>query len=251
MASAEGRFYLLDNGGLALIEVVGSELSRHPLGWLERASLLDVSAPDRKSVHVLALGPRGVWSISTIDTTSSAHTQTELPPPLRTHRGVSGIASGPEGELWVELEGGSRVAMLTADGAEIRPGYPYPEGLYQVGQPAGSSSLRFASPFASVTLEAASDVSAVGASLLGVNPDGSFVIVFSETRQQPAGTLAVSQRAQWYGRDGTLLGVTSFPSQRQFLHVAHPATLTDSGEVYYLLTQQDEVLLLQLPWRTP
>lgn len=252
-ATDDGVFAVIDTGGLGLVTVASGQPSRASLDWPGIKSLIDVAAVDHGfrilDLDELSLQPRVVEVTADGEVSRSV----DLPPGLWLEDGLSGIATGPGGELWVELEGGARVAVFdqTTGEYEEHSGYPYPDGLYgQAVEEPFPESIRFVAGDAEVTVET-DPGSSVGARLLALNPDRSFVVEKTEVSQDAGGVLLAETSALWFDAGGSLLGEALLPLEDQFTYVASPVVIGPDGLVYYLLTRPDDVAILGIPWNEP
>jgi hypothetical protein len=247
-----GSFFVLDTGGLGVVVAEPSGISRLSLTWPGIHGLVDL-AIGPTGLRVLDVPLSNEARVAEVGLDGGLERLVDLPSGVQLENGLWGIATGPEGELWVELEGGARVAVIDPDNGsfEVIPGYPYPEGLY---------AQLFEEPFPETIIYQAADTeveivaeegSSVGARLLGINPDRSFVLEVVESNQDAEGTLHATTRAHWYQANGTHLGVTDLPLNEQFIYVNKPAAIGPDGQIYYMLTRSNDVTILRLPWSTP
>jgi hypothetical protein len=249
VVSETGSFVVLDTGGRGVVISEPDGLTRLSLDWPGIKSLIDIS-----------IGPAGLRILDLHGTTLQARVAevdwdgyleriVDLPGGLQLQAGLSGIATGPAGELWVELEGAARVAVVPEFGeVKKHAGYPYPSGLYTQlpGEPYAESITYQAGE---VQVQIVTDEgSSVGAKLLGTNPDASFVLEVTESSQDEDFVIRVTMTAHWYEQDGTLLAVAPLPLGDQEIYVNKPAALGPDGQIYYLLTRKDDVAILRLPW---
>lgn len=252
VVSDSGSFFVLDAGGMGVVVAEPSGISRLSLDWPGIHGLLDLTIGPA-GLRVLDIELSNAARVAEVGLDGGLERLIDLPSGVKLENGLWGIATGPEGELWVELEGGARVAVLDADtgSVEVFPGYPFPDGLY---------AQRFDEPFPETIVYQAADVeveivadegSSVGARLLGINPDRSFVLEVVESSQDAEGMLHTTTSAHWYQADGTHLGVTELPLNEQLIYVNKPAVVGPDGYLYYLLTGPRDVTILRLPWRAP
>lgn len=151
------------------------------------------------------------------------------------------------------IGGRPRVAVVDPDigSVEVFPGYPYPEGLYaQLFEEAFPETIVYQAANTEVEI-VADEGSSVGARLLGINPDRSFVLEVVESSQDAGGTLHATTSAHWDQADGTHLGVTELPLNEQLIYVNKPAAIGPDGQIYYMLTRSNDVTILKLPWSAP
>ena len=112
------------------------------------------------------------------------------------------------GEIWDEPEFGNRTATLNVDGPAVTfeetRGYPYEGGAF-----AYQAGLHQVALYSTAQLG--------GLSLLGVNPDRSFVLQMDEVSQDPDGTLRVAETIHLFNRQGEHQGAVVSPLADQFI----------------------------------
>lgn len=94
-----------------------------------------------------------------------------------------------------------------------------------------------------VTIDITADQPLFSYRLVGVNPDGSFVIQVQDVDG--------ATRAIWYQPDGTITGTTTIPLQDQYVPVEHPLALGPDGNVYALITHPTETQIIRITYHTP
>ncbi|MBN2112709.1 MAG: hypothetical protein JW785_01120 [Acidimicrobiia bacterium] len=250
--SPTGGFFVLDALGQGVVRVEGVEMTRSSLADLGLYRLRDLALLDG-DLWVLGVtgGPTEIVRAVQVSSRGEMELGIDFPADLHLDATVADLSAGPNGELWVDgawAAGGSQVAVLRTSPPrlELSWGYPYPNGLWR-GRPAPEGTVRFVAGDVEVTLEAAHG-NQIGASLLGVNPDGSFVLVVDEVSQDSAGTLHTTIKAVWFDPQGSQLAEATLPLAEQSVYVEHPAALGPDGYVYYLLTRPDAAAILRLAW---
>jgi hypothetical protein len=93
-----------------------------------------------------------------------------------------------------------------------------------------------------VTIDITADQPLFSYHLVGVNPDGSFVIQVQDVDG--------ATRAIWYQPDGTITG-TTIPLHDQYIPVAHPLALGPDGNIYALITHPTETQIIRITYHTP
>lgn len=94
-----------------------------------------------------------------------------------------------------------------------------------------------------VTIDITADQPLFSYRLVGVNPDGSFVIQVQDVN--------MVTRAIWYQADGTIAGVATMPLDEQYVPVEHPLALGPDGNVYVLSTHPTEAQIIRLTYHAP
>jgi hypothetical protein len=170
----------------------------------------------------------------------------DLPAGLHLQDGLTGIAVGPSGELWVELEFGARVAEIDPSNGSseftITPGYPYPAGRYG---PAPDNTFGYRAGAVQVGLTTTADFG--GLTMLGVNPDGSFVLVLDEVSVD-GDAFRVDESVHLFDESGNHLGAAAFPVEEQYVEVGHALAIGPDGNAYGLITRPDHVAVALLPY---
>jgi DNA-binding beta-propeller fold protein YncE len=219
---------------------------------------IDLAAYEVASAFDLAAGPDGLllldmhvatdrYRLLELDEGGGLVAVHDLPPGIWLVDGLTGVAMGPDGQLWAELEFGTRVAELDVTGETVvftlLEGYHYPAGVY--GPVAGDP---FAYQAADVLVDVSTDHRLGGLTMVGVNPDGSFVLLLDEVTTDDTGAFQIDETVHLFDPDGRHLGSTSFPLADQFLEVAHAVVIGPDGNTYALLTRPDHVAVVRLPY---
>lgn len=146
--------------------------------------------------------------------------------------GFEGLALATVGDrLYLERGFGLHAALVQIPGSpgEILRGYDTPYGFYS------TSPIR--TPEATIPYQVEGSVGTV--TLVGVNPDGSLVVMVDDVSQSPSNEILVDQEVLWYRRDGTLIGKIEFPLDQQVVPIGQPVCLSGDGYIYGLLTRTD------------
>ncbi len=153
--------------------------------------------------------------------------------------------------------GGSRTTMF-GDDLLFNPGPDLGSYSIQLDPPSVSKGGGFLTPVATmvaccttattagagyVTIDITADQPLFSYRLVGVNPDGSFVIQVQDVDGVT--------RAIWYQPDGTITGTAAIPLQDQYVPVEHPLALGPDGNVYALLTHPTEAQIVRFTYQTP
>ena len=247
----DGTVWLADLVGIRLLGFTpeGELTAEVDLTGYQVAAVADVAAGAAGPVLLDMYPAQRRYRVLELDSDGGLRAVHVLPGELGLEAGLSGIALGPQDELWVELEGGARVAALTGPGGAGRDadyalssGYPYPKPFGPVaGEP-------FSYDAGGVTVRLPAEHTMGGVTLLGVNPDGSYVLEKDEVWQGGDGRLRVAVTVHLVGSDGAILGAGRFPLSEQALTVEHPLTLGPDGYVYALLSRSDGVDVARLAY---
>lgn len=192
-------------------------------------SVLDIAAIPG-GLALLWVDASGGAFIDTIDEAGTGMGRIALDPVE--FGGFEGLALSKVGDrLYIEQSWGVHAAVIhVPDGpGETLGGYDTPYGFYSV------SPLR--TPEASISVEVEGTRGTV--MLVGVNPDGSLVVIVDDVSEASSHQLVVDRRVLWYHRDGALAGSFEFPLAQQVVPVQFPICLGEDGYVYGLLTSSD------------
>jgi hypothetical protein len=245
----EGRIWISDSTDLRLLgfEPDGTLFATVDLTQLEVGSPIDI-----------AVGPAGLllldvyvamerYRLLVLGEDGAVRAVHELPEGVHLQDGLTGVAAGPRGELWLELEAGARVAALDVSGPavefEITPGSEYPGGLYG---PLPDNPFVFNAGDIQVDVSSAATIG--GLSLVGVNPDGGFVLLLVEVYVDESGAFVVDHTVHLFDAAGNHQGMAVAPFTDQFIELDNPYTLGPDGYVYGLLTLPDRVDVVRLPF---
>jgi hypothetical protein len=99
-----------------------------------------------------------------------------------------------------------------------------------------------------VVVDVATDYSLGGLTLLGVNPDGGFVLVLDEVDTDDSGAIRVEETVHLFDVGGVHLGEARFPLESQFVEVGHALAVGPDGYAYGLLTRPDHVEVARLTY---
>ncbi len=243
-------------GDIWIADVVNNRLHRYSVAG-DHIDGIDLTEYEVAVPADLAAGPYGLllldvypatqrYRVVQLDIEGSFEAAYDLPKGLWLEDGLTGVTWSPQGHIWVELEYGNRTALLTIDGPvvtfEDSLGYPYPGGAFSPGP----------DPFAyqagphRVQLDSTAGLG--GVTLIGVNPDGSFVLQMDEVTQGPGGTLEVAETLHLFNSDGRRLGGSVFPLSDQFVYVEHSLVLAPDGTICALLTKPHSIAVARLTY---
>ena len=120
-------------------------------------------------------------------------------------------------------------------------GFTYP--------PPGASETTFRAPNADVPIAAPGSLGAL--TVMGINPDGSFVISVDWMSFANSQVIDGGRQLFWYSADGILLGIAEFPISEQEVQVDHPVFLATDGYLYGLVTRPEHVEIVRLNYQVP
>lgn len=242
-----------DTGDVWIADMVDNQLERFDPEGRSLASI-DLADYEVAGPVDLAWGPAGLlvldvypaterYRVVELDPDGALRAVHPLPAGLHLEDGLTGVGWGPDGEIWVELELGNRTAVLDGDTFVIHDGAPYPNGDFA---PASDDPFAFEAGQVRVFVDSGAELG--GLRLLGVNPDGSFVLLLDEVSQGADGSFQVAESVHLFDADGYHLAEGTFPLDDQFIAVDHPLVVAPDGYVYGLLTRPDRVVVARLAY---
>ncbi len=256
-ASGPTAIAVAGGGVVWILDSVHRELLAFSLDGSPRKTV-DLTSYEVASAVDLATGPAGMllldiyvaaqrYRLLELDDEGNLGDVHDLPAGVWLEDGLTGTAIGPAGERWLELQAGARVAALDVStdpvSFTITNGYPYPDGLYG---PEPGNTFVFGAGDVEISVEGSGPMG--GLSLLGTNPDGSFVLMLDEVSMDANGVIRVDESVHLFDSEGYHLGEAVVPLTEQFLEVFHALTLGPDGNTYMLLTHPDRVEVVRLPY---
>ncbi len=200
----DGGLYVLDGPGQSVVVVNAGELTRLSLEETGVFALFDLALVE-SGLWVLGEGVFFRHGFGSRLVRFSARGDFDMAidfPNVGLSDGVIGLAVGPEGRLWVELAGGSVGEVRGAPpGLVMTRGYPYPDGLWS-SRWAPEGYARFQAGATAIELQARAGFDGIGAQLLGVNPDGSFVLMVFESGQADDLSRRMAMSVVWFDAGG-------------------------------------------------
>lgn len=245
----DGRVWIVDqvNRRLLVYSQSGSQVAVIDLTEYEVASAFDLAAGRDRLLLLDLYVAMDRYRLLELDYNGDLVAVHDLPRGVRLEDGLTGVAAGPQGEVWLELELGAQIASLEVSNGSvdvsITPGYDFPSGRYR---PVDGAPFAFQA--GEVTINVVSDAELGGISLLGVNADESIVVVLDEVTIDHAGVLHVEKTVHLFDAAGLHLGSANFPLAEQFLEVEHPMTVGPDGNTYALLTRPDHIVVVRLSY---
>ncbi len=245
------------NGAVWIADVVNNRLRQFALTG-EAIASIDLTEYEVAVPIDIAAGPDGLLVLDVYPATQryrvvelDAHGHFEeahaLPRGLWLEDGLTGVAWGPQGEIWVELEFGNRTATLDMDGPAVTfeetVGHPYPDGNFA---PIPNAPFAYQAGSHRVSLDSDADLG--GLTLIGVNQDGSFVLQMDEVTQDPNGAFRVNETLHLFDNQGEHVGTAIFPLEDQFIYVDHSLVVGGDGYPYALLTRPDSIAVARLAY---
>jgi hypothetical protein len=248
--AAEGNVWIVDqvHNRLLAFTLEGAPVATIDLNDYEVASALDIATgPDGLLLLDIYVATQR-YRLLQLDHDGGFETVHELPAGLHLEDGLTGVATGPSGELCVELEVGTRVAQLDITGETVQftttRGYPYPGRLF-----GPDPTNTFAYHAGDVQIDVTTNAELGGLTFLGINPDGSLLLVLDEVGIE-GDAFRVDKSVHVFDEDGNHLGAARFPFDQQFIELEHALAVGPDGNTYGLLTRPDHVAVARLPYST-
>ncbi len=231
-----------DGNGVEFVTFEGTQLG----------GILDVASVTEGLAILNVAGEVGA-SVEIVDHRGTVTNQIPLPEQdFGISSGISGLATTPDGQLLVEMEGGARTASvdMSTGAYSFHIGYYTDAGSYMFAYPPpGATETVFRAPGADIPIAAPDSLGSLA--VIGVNPDGSFVISVDWMSFADSEIVDGGRQLLWYNADGTLQGIAEFPITEQAVHVEHPVVLATDGYLYGLLTRPEHVEIVRLNYRAP
>ena len=119
----DGSIWIADTNGRRLLHFAedGAILTTIDTDDVDVAGLIDIAAVDGSVWGLEVVPALDRHRIVLFDDEGALIDSHDLPSGLHLRNGLSGIAAGPDGRLWVELEGGARVYTTFDSGGEFSP----------------------------------------------------------------------------------------------------------------------------------
>ena len=162
--------------------------------------------------------------------------------------GLTGIAIDCDGEILLEVAGGSDLyRLVNAQGNLLDPtsessGYDCNGKQYRVINPGPGKTPNFMA--GSIRLETQLTFGFGGFRLLGVLADGSFYLIREDVVTDQV--IKVDQTVHYIGADGAQQGVARVPIAENYYPIMRNLAVGPDGNVYGLLPRPDSVKIIRL-----
>jgi len=236
MAATRGEPRLLhyDRSGelQATIDLAGEEV----------ASIVDVVS-DGSSLAILDVFiAMGRYRVLTLSRDGEVTEIFDIPPGFHFEDSLTGLAWDDAGIL-LEFELGGWYARVTETGAIESPVDAIFEGVSIELSPGEGRTTEVVTDSATFSIERATDLG--GATLIGIAPDGSIVVVVDEVDLSgPA--FVVTRRVQRYSESGEFETEQVIDAGDQFLDIPRPLELDAAGTILYLQALPDRMAIAVL-----
>jgi hypothetical protein len=171
----------------------------------------------------------------------------DIPEGYHLENGLTGISVDCEGEILLELEGGSKLYQLVDSKGNLNVARTISDYLcygksYRVINPVfGKTAYVIAG---NIRLETQLTTGFGGLGLLGVLEDGSFYVTRDDVVTEAV--IQVDQTVHYISADGLQLGVARVPIAETYYYVMRNLAIGPDGYVYALLPQADSVHIIRL-----
>lgn len=255
IVDSAGMFWIADSAAidgprLIRVDPVSGDFELVDIDGGRAVSMLDI-APTPEGIAMLNVDGKSVPSIEIIGTSGTVISHIPLPErQFGLSRGLSGLALTPNNQLIVELEGGTRTALIDATTGDYTShrGYPTAEGIFAFEpRPQGASETVLHTPNTDIPILVPDVLGTL--TVLGVNPDGSFVISVDNVLMGPSGKVGVEQELRWYDAAGELQGTAGVPLTLQEVPISHPMFLASDGYIYGLLARPEHVEIVRFNYQ--
>jgi hypothetical protein len=207
------------------------------LAAAEAASIVDVASDGERIAVLDVYVATERYRVLILDESGVVETMYQIPEGFHFENGLTGIVWDDLGVL-VEMEGGTRYARVSdAPKWETTQTLRFHGIDVAVSHGPGRLSRVEAGP---VSFDVRRRTELGGASLIGIAPDGSILLVVDEVDLGEDG-LEVLRRVQRYTGEGVLLGEVAMDAGEQYVEVSRTLEVAADGAVAYLVTLEDRV----------
>ncbi len=226
-----------DEPRLLRFDASGAPLEPITLADAQVASIVDV-ASDGERIAVLDVYPAtNRYRVLVLATSGRVESVVAIPEGFFLEDGLTGLAWDDIG-LLLEMEWGAHYGRVTTEGPfTTTRNIVYDGSAITVAPGAGFTTVI---AIGSVTFAVERTTELGGASLIGLAPDGSVLLVVDEVGQDGQGAIEVTRRVQRRTTDGRLLGEDTFLAG-QFVSIGRELEMTADGRVARLVTFPDRV----------
>lgn len=255
--SGPTSFALLDNGSVVIADTMAVERGEprllhydrtgEPLAVIdladeEVAAIVDVVTDGSQLAILDVLVEINRYRVLTINVAGDVAAMIDIPQGFWLENGLTGLAWDDSGIL-LEFEFGARYARLSESGDLESPIIPVFDGISIELSPGSGRTTEITTNRAAFSVERATDLG--GATLLGIAPDGSIVVVVDEV-DMSGDVIAVTRRVQHYSVAGEFLTESVIDAADQFLDIQRPFELDATGTVLYLQALPESVAVVPL-----
>jgi hypothetical protein len=247
---------VLPNGNFVVADLIGKRLllydvSGHLLKAIDLNALGILNVSDLRATEAglfileVFLGPPQRYKVHHVSFKGDLIASYEIPKGFHLENGLSGIAIGSQSQIFLELEGGSKLYQLNEQ-PDIKPlrvaGYPFYGRDYEIHNPTiGESAVVKVD---SLQVETTLSHGLGGFNFLTAFPDGSFYIIRDDIVNDQV--IQLDQTVHYLAPDGVQLGVARVPLREYYYQVSRKLAVGPDGNVFALLPQPDSIKIIRL-----
>lgn len=169
----------------------------------------------------------------------------DIPEGFHLENGLSGIAIGSQGQILLEMEGGSRLYQLDEQpGSEPHyiAGYPFYGRNYELHSPVIGQSAAIKVGDINFTTKLSKQLG--GLTFLQACPDGSFYAIRSDVVNDQV--IQTDQTVHYVSGDGVQRGVARVPLAEYYYPVRRNLAVSPGGDVFALLPRPNSIKIIRL-----
>ena len=253
--SGPNAFAVLPDGSFVIADLVGNRLWQYDLDGqllkftdLYSVGIEQVTDLRATSTELFLLEIRGErYRVNRLSFDGDLKASYDIPKMFRIENGLTGIAIDCEGEVLLELAGGSDLYRLVDDQGNLNPanvrGDYYCNGKpYRVINPGpGKTPMVIAG---SIRLGTQLTTGLGGFRLIDVLQNGSFYVLREDIVNDRI--IKVDQTIHYIGADGIQQGVARAPIAENYYPIMRNLAVGSDGNVYALLPQPDSIHIIRL-----
>lgn len=252
--SGPSSFAVLDDGSVVVADTMavdrgeprllhydrtGEPLAVIDLAKEEVAAIVDVVTDGSQLAILDVLVSMNRYRVLTLNFAGDVEAIVDIPQGFWLENGLTGLA-WDDSDILLEFEFGVRYARLAEGGVIESPVVPVFDGISIELTPGSGRTTEVTTSRTSFTVGRATDLG--GATLVGVAPDGSIVVVVDEV-DLSGDAIAVTRRLQRYSATGEFESESVFDAADQFLDIQRPIELDATGQALYLEAGSDQVTI--------
>lgn len=254
---------VLPDGGFVIANLVGNRLLRydstgHPLKTIDLYTIDIVNVGDLRAtdteLFVLEISYKVTperYRVNRLSFDGEIKASYDIPQGFHIENGLTGIAIDCEGEVLLELEGGSNLYRLVDAQGNLNPAsvsgdYHCNGKPYRVMNPGpGKTPYIIAG---SIRLETQLTTGLGGFRLIDVLQNGGFYVIREDVVNDQV--LKVDQTVHYIDADGVQQGVARVPIAEFYYPIMRSLAVGSDGNVYALLPKPDSVHIIRLNFFT-
>lgn len=243
---------VLPDGSFVIADLVGNRLWRYdPTGKV--INTIDLSSMDIKqitdlranSTELIILEEWGErYRVHRLSFDGELLANYDIPKGFHLEDGLTGIAVDCDGNILLEMEGGSRFFRLVdaqgnLEATIIKTDFLCNGKAYRIATIGPFTTPQLTA--GDITLETELTTGFGGLNLLNVLKDGSFFVVRDDVVNDQ-----VDQTVHYMSADGEQLGVARVPIEERYYYIMRNLAVGPDGNVYAILPQPDSIHIIRL-----